>query len=125
MLVELKELLQSLQSENKWLQQQVGSTGANVGVDPSASSTSPAFTSITEHVIFVPRDRRCHAFSDQGDKDVFVWIEEVKASLRALFNNTRIPLLWMFRRRLDGGSCHVMRKSTNFPSRQNYEVEKL
>ena len=85
-LEELRRQVQTLNTSNELLQQQVG-TASGAQATSSTSRTvhppaNPGAGTSSERLVFLPRERRCAIFRGGEEEDLFEWIEEIKASFR-------------------------------------------
>lgn len=81
---ELRELIAQLKADNERLRQ--GQAGPSVlPSTSSAPSAAPSTSgpSVTERLIFVPRDRKCSIFRGKTGIGLSEWVEEAQASMRA------------------------------------------
>ncbi|XP_062322169.1 uncharacterized protein LOC134023827 [Osmerus eperlanus] len=85
-LEELRRRVQTLNTENEQLQQQVGTVGGSQAtssrsihtpLNPEAGTSAAA-----ERLVYLPRERRCATFRGGEEEDIFEWMEDIKASFR-------------------------------------------
>lgn len=89
----LKDLVAQLREDNERLRQEQAlsiSTDAAVGAaangaatnDPAPTGNGTAAASITERLVFIPRERKCPMFSGKSGQRLSEWLEEAQASMR-------------------------------------------
>lgn len=87
---ELRDLVAQLRSDNEKLRQEQGHAGPSSPIaGPSREFSVPltdqsmgASATLTERLVFIPRDRKCPIFDGKSGIGVNEWIEEAKACIR-------------------------------------------
>lgn len=87
---ELRELVAQLRADNENLRQEQGSIAPPSPIaGPSSESSLPATdpvvgasSTLTERLVFIPRDRKCPVFDGKSGIAINEWIEEARACIR-------------------------------------------
>lgn len=87
---ELRDLIAQLRADNEKLRQERASNMSSGEpstverpVDTPPSLNHPVEPSVTERLVFVPRDRKCPSFSGKSGISIDDWVEEAQACMRA------------------------------------------
>ncbi|XP_029941466.1 uncharacterized protein LOC115383427 [Salarias fasciatus] len=96
-LKELKELVLQLKADNERLRQEQAAArpGPSTAL-PTTSAPSTSSISMTERLVFVPRDRKCPMFRGKSGMGLNEWIEEVQACMRARHLSTSDQAFFVF-----------------------------
>lgn len=88
---QLRELVLQLKADNERLrQEQVAATAATTSsvtapleIPANTGTSSASNVSVTERLVYIPRDRKCPMFRGKSGIGIDEWVEEVQACMRA------------------------------------------
>lgn len=100
-LQELRDAIAQLRAENERLRQEQavaapGPSAAPLTSDAPSTISSAASASLTERLVFVPRDRKCPMFRGRTGISLAEWLEEVQACMRARRLSTADQAFFLF-----------------------------
>lgn len=111
---ELREFVKQLKADNERL----GQRGSG---DASSVSGAESGSSVTERLLFVPRDRKCPMFTGKSGMKINDWIEEADSCMRARHLSARDQAFFLFDH-LDGEARQEIKYC---PSADRNDPEKI
>lgn len=78
----LRDQVAQLTAENERLRSERAASGSSTGARSSAGPAAPT-TSVTDRLLYIPRDRKCPMFRGHTGISLSEWLEEVEACMRA------------------------------------------